>query len=128
MGAEGGDVLSAATSPDTAVTVFAPTNDAFASTLETLGVSKEALVENKELLGTVLKYHVHGAPAKAADLTNGMTLTTLAGTDLTVNLDDGVVIEGVGSDATVIQPDVEACKSVVHVIDNVLLPVDPADL
>merc|ERR1711957_705661 len=125
-----GNLLTAVTSPETAVTVFAPTNDAFAKALEDLNLTADDLIANKELLGTVLQYHVHGAPAKSTDLTDGMVLTTLVpGKDLTVDLPDGkVMIDGVGSKAQVITPDVMACKSVVHVIDNVLLPVEASEL
>merc|ERR1712118_250760 len=53
-----------------------------------------------------------------------MVLPTLtsSGASLTVDLSDGVVIDGVGSDATVIMPDVASGQSVVHVVDTVLLP------
>ena len=40
------------------MTVFAPTNDAFAALLTELGVSKAQLLANKTLLTAVLKYHV----------------------------------------------------------------------
>ena len=35
----------------------------------------------------------------------------------------GVEIKGVGSTAAVTQPDIQACRGVVHIIDSVLLPV-----
>jgi len=38
-------------------TIFAPTNDAFASLLTELGVTKDQLLANKPLLTAVLKYH-----------------------------------------------------------------------
>merc|ERR1719408_1001863 len=57
------------------------------------------------------------------DLTDGMVLPTLGGGELTVDLSDGVVIDGVGSSAAVTIPDVAAGMSVVHVIDTVLLPI-----
>merc|ERR1719408_724513 len=57
------------------------------------------------------------------DLTDGMVLPTLGGGELTVDLSDGVVIDGVGSSASVTIPDVAAGMSVVHVIDTVLLPI-----
>jgi len=76
------------------------------------------------LLQTVLKYHiVAGKALKAADLSNNQKLTTIQGDNVTVQLSGGsVVIVGVSSRATVVIPDVAACKSVVHVIDTVLLP------
>lgn len=76
------------------------------------------------LLQTVLKYHiVAGKALKASDLSNNQKLTTIQGDNVTVQLSGGsVVIVGVSSRATVVSPDVPACKSVVHVIDTVLLP------
>jgi uncharacterized surface protein with fasciclin (FAS1) repeats len=78
----------------------------------------------------VLKYHVvPGVAARAADLTNDQRLKTLQGANVTVRLVPGagnaaatVRIIGVSSTATVTQADVPACKSIVHVIDTVLLP------
>ena len=44
--------------------------------------------------------------------------------NVTVRLgaDDSIVIDGLGSDATVIDADIVACKSVIHTVDTVLLP------
>ena len=53
------------------------------------------------------------------DLTDGMELLSLEGDSLIVDLSDGVVIDGIGSDATVIAPDNIAGNSVVHIIDTV---------
>ena len=72
----------------------------------------------------MLKYHVvPGSAAKAATLTNNERLTTLQGSNVTVRLTGSTVrIIGVSSSATVTAADVPACKSVVHIIDTVLLP------
>jgi uncharacterized surface protein with fasciclin (FAS1) repeats len=77
----------------------------------------------------VLKYHVvPGVAARAASLSNDQRLKTVQGANLTVRLVPGadntttVRIIGVSSTATVTQADVPACKSIVHVIDTVLLP------
>lgn len=125
--AAGDDVVELLSDPDAELTVFAPTNAAFESTLEELGVSKETLLGNETLLLGLLSYHVvPDVAAKAEDLTDGQELTTLLGPSvpLTVELEGStVVIEGVGSKAEVVVPDVEACSAVVHVIDNVLIPV-----
>lgn len=51
----------AATLSTGTLTVFAPTNAAFAALLTELGVSKEALLANKPLLTAVLTYHVLGS-------------------------------------------------------------------
>merc|ERR1719359_29688 len=107
--------------PTSEFTVFAPTNDAFVSLLGALGLEGLADVP-AEVATEILLYHVVPAVALSTDLTDGMVLPTLGGGELTVDLSDGVMIDGVGSSASVIAADVEAGSSVVHVIDTVLLP------
>ena len=114
------DVLSVG---EDVYTVFAPTNGAFLALLGALGA--EGLEDiSVDTLTDVLLYHVvPGVAAYSTDLFDGQVIpTALEGLGLTVDLSDGVVIGGVGSDAAVIIPDVPACASVVHVIDAVLLP------
>merc|ERR1712157_485447 len=116
-----GGLLDAIADPAAELTVFAPTNDAFVELLGALGaeglddIPVETLVE-------VLTYHVVPAVAFAEDLSDGQVLPTLNGAELVVDLTSGVVIDGIGSDATVVNADVPAGLSVVHVIDTVLLP------
>merc|ERR1712054_380993 len=116
-----GGLLDAVADPAAELTVFAPTNDAFVALLGALGL--DALDDVPvETLVEVLTYHVVPAVAFSTDLSDGQVLPTLNGAELVVDLSDGVVIDGIGSDATVILPDVAAGESVVHVIDTVLLP------
>jgi len=119
------DLVAPLNDPTSEFTVFAPTNDAFVALLGALGL--ESLEDVPlDLLTNVLLYHVVPAVAFSTDLSDGQVLPTLLeGAELTVDLSDGVVIDGVGSDATVVTPDVAACASVVHVIDTVLLPIVP---
>jgi len=117
--------LVEALSADGPFTIFAPTDAAFATLLETLGLSAEELLANTELLTGVLQYHVVAGSLKAADLTNGQTLTTLAGLDLTVTVDGSTVMI---NDATVVSADVEASNGVIHVIDKVLVPATVTEI
>eukprot|EP01025_Chloroclados_australasicus_P006011 TRINITY_DN11979_c0_g1_i1.p1 TRINITY_DN11979_c0_g1~~TRINITY_DN11979_c0_g1_i1.p1 ORF type:complete len:527 (-),score=95.58 TRINITY_DN11979_c0_g1_i1:261-1841(-) len=114
--------------PDFEATVFAPTNEAFSQLLTILNLSLEELLNNTETLSQVLLYHVVDVVALAEDLSDGQELQTLLenGT-LFVNLEDGVVIEGVGSSATVVVPNIEAGTGVIHVVDQVLLPFSLED-
>merc|ERR1712054_471260 len=114
-------LLDAVADPAAALTVFAPTNEAFVSLLGALGLDGLGDIP-VDLLTDVLLYHVVPAVAFSTDLSNGQVLPTLNGAELVVDLTDGVVIDGIGSDATVVIPDVAAGLSVVHVIDTVLLP------
>jgi uncharacterized surface protein with fasciclin (FAS1) repeats len=87
---------------------------------------------HQDLLRSILTYHVvPGVAAKARDLRNDQRLATLQGANVTVRLPgdtaagatpSSVRVVGVASTATVVQADVPACRSVVHVIDTVLLP------
>jgi uncharacterized surface protein with fasciclin (FAS1) repeats len=105
-------------------TVFAPTNDAFAA----LGqATVTALLADHDRLVDILTYHVLPVEVHSADLSDGMHATTVEGNDLTVRIVRGTVaIIGDGSQARVVQADVQASNGVVHVIDSVLLPPAPA--
>jgi uncharacterized surface protein with fasciclin (FAS1) repeats len=101
----------------------APTNEAFAALLATLGVAKEELLANKAVLQAVLPLHVIPSAVLSSDLVDGMVVETLGG-PLTVSLsDEGVFFTSeAGVKAKVVAADVLADGSVVHVIDSVLLP------
>ncbi len=99
-------------------TVFAPTDEAFAAALDSLGLTAEELLGNTELLTSVLTYHVLAGEVLSTDISDGMTAATLNGAEITIDLSDGVKI----NDATVIAADVEASNGVIHAIDAVLLP------
>ena len=98
-------------------TVFAPTDEAFAAlpegTVETL-----LKPENKDQLIAVLTYHVVAGKVMSTDLSDDMTAATVQGGEITVDLDNGVMI----NDATVVTADIEASNGVIHVIDKVILP------
>lgn len=103
-------------------TVFAPTNDAFAALLETLGVTKEELLANKELLTSVLTYHVvPNAGIKAADIPYGSEIVTVNGKAFIIS-DANVITAANGGTANILATDVMATNGVVHAIDSVLLP------
>ncbi len=99
-------------------TVFAPNDAAVVALTEALGITAEELLALPNL-GEILQYHVVGASAYAADLSDGQMITTLLGEDVTVSItDEGVMI----NNAMVIVADIAADNGVVHVIDAVLLP------
>jgi uncharacterized surface protein with fasciclin (FAS1) repeats len=70
-------------------------------------------------LTKVLTYHVVSGAYKAADLKDGMELTTVEGQKLKVSVKNGVVMVG---DAKVTIADIISSNGVTHVIDAVLLP------
>lgn len=111
-------------------TVFAPTNKAFdklpKGTVETL-----VKPESKDLLTSILTYHVVAGKTSAADLAKAIkdgggkaTLTTVAGGTLTA-VQKGKKIEltdAKGGMSTVTIADVNQSNGVIHVIDTVLMP------
>lgn len=133
--------------PAKPVTVFAPTNAAFATLLAELGISEEELLADVDLLRNVLLYHVSDPaivtePVLVQDLAQGKELTNLLGFTLTggvesiqenVSTRDGgsIVISsravpkisGEVNDAKIVAAaNVGAFNGVVHLIDNVLIP------
>lgn len=100
-------------------TVFAPTDEAFAALPE--GTVESLLQpENKDMLVSVLTYHVVPAKVKAADVASG-EMRTVNGQSATVMVaDSGVTIEG----ANVVKTDIMASNGVIHVIDKVILPTN----
>ncbi len=98
-------------------TVFAPTDEAFAA-LPKGTVESLLLPENKEQLIAILTYHVVPGKVMSTDLSDDMTATTVQGGDITIDLDNGVML----NDATVVAADIQADNGVIHVIDSVILP------
>ena len=106
---------------DGPLTVFAPTDAAFAAlpagTVETL-----LKPENKDQLAGILKLHVIAGKVKSKDLAGTVTnAETLNGT-LSVDGTDGVTVIAPGSTATVVNADIYTSNGIIHVVDTVLLP------
>ncbi len=98
-------------------TVFAPTDEAFAALPE--GTVENLLKpENKEQLIAVLTYHVVPGKVMSSDLSDDMSATTVQGSDVVIDLDNGVMVE----EASVVSADIETSNGVIHVIDKVILP------
>jgi uncharacterized surface protein with fasciclin (FAS1) repeats len=99
------------------LTVFAPTNAAFAAIPGGAPSDVAALTR-------VLQLHVVGSRALSTQLSNGQQLPTLlANSTLSVALaNGGVRITGPQNSASVVAADIVAKNGVIHVIDNVLLP------
>lgn len=97
------------------LTVFAPTNDAFAAVPQ---VVVDFLLANPAVLTQVLTYHVVPGAVLSTDLSSG-EVATLQGQTVDVKVSDmGVEI----NDASVVAADIVASNGVIHVIDTVILP------
>ncbi|MCA9991089.1 MAG: fasciclin domain-containing protein, partial [Anaerolineales bacterium] len=99
------------------LTVFAPTDDAFA----VLGTDTvNSLLADPETLASILLYHVVDGAVFSGDVVKLESATTLNGADITIRVDeDGNVFI---NDAQVIIADIITTNGVIHVIDAVILP------
>ena len=103
---------------DGPLTVFAPTDEAFAAlpagTLDSL-----LKPENKDQLTAILLYHVVPGKVMSSDLKGTVNAETLQGSTVEVVASMGkVTVNG----ANVVSADVAASNGVIHVIDAVILP------
>jgi uncharacterized surface protein with fasciclin (FAS1) repeats len=100
------------------VTVFAPTDEAFAA-LPAGVLDALLLPENQELLIKILAYHLIEGNVLAADIVDG-DVPTAEGQNVTLKTGEFVTVNG----SKVITADVVASNGVIHGIDAVLLPPD----
>ena len=103
---------------DGPLTVFAPTDEAFADlpagTVETL-----LKPENKSTLVSILAYHVVPGRLESGDVLKKKTLDTVNGQRAKIALKGGKpMIDG----AAIVATDVDASNGIIHVIDAVILP------
>ena len=111
-------------------TVFAPTNDAFAALLGVLGVTKEELLADEDLLQQVLLYHVAPGERFSGDVLDSDQIRTLQGGFVFPLAEGGEFFIVDGDDRTPNARllaaegliDIDASNGVVHVIDQVLVP------
>ncbi|MCY3001264.1 MAG: fasciclin domain-containing protein [Planctomycetota bacterium] len=100
------------------LTVFAPTDEAFAK-LPAGTVENLLKPENKEKLVAVLKYHVVAGRHLAKDVVTMKDVATLNGKHAQIRVDGtGAHIDG----AKIVATDVLAGNGIIHVIDSVILP------
>ena len=103
---------------DGPITVFAPTDDAFAKLPE--GTVENLLKpENKDKLKSILLYHVVAGNIMAETAVTLNSAKTLQGSSFGIMF-DGKTLKV--DDAAVIQADIKASNGVIHVIDSVILP------
>ncbi|MGB0602895.1 MAG: fasciclin domain-containing protein, partial [Candidatus Poseidoniaceae archaeon] len=105
-------------------TVFAPTDQAF--TDAGIDLANFNTDEANQTLVDILTYHVISGEVLSSALTDGMSVETLNGDNVTIGVGDNVTI----NDATVTTADVVSSNGVIHVIDKVLLPPEdgPGDI
>jgi len=96
-------------------TVFAPLNTAFEN------VDVDELTGDSDLLNKVLTHHVvSGQSIGSGDISDGQTVETLQGSELSFAVNNGTVtVNGVPVSTT----DIRTSNGIVHLIDGVLLDV-----
>ena len=107
----------------TAITVFAPTSQAFTNA----GFTAAAIaIATPAALTRILTYHVVPGRVFSTLLTDGVTPATLPGPTVRVNVSGtGVTMTGQGNGAntsSVTLANIQTTNTVVHVINRVLLP------
>ena len=106
------------------LTVFAPTNAAFAYLKTHDPATYKAATTNVSVLKKVLTYHVVGkkipAPAAISAAKSNAKIATLESEKISLSLVGGKIkLDG---SATVVTPNVMASNGIIHVIDRVLVP------
>ena len=96
-------------------TVFAPNDAAFPTGAALTQFKADTSPED---LVSILTYHVVPGIIRSTDLVDGAEVITVEGSELTVSLDGGAMI----NDANIIAADIEASNGIIHVIDGILMP------
>lgn len=103
---------------DGPLTVFAPTDEAFAKLPE--GTVESLLKpENKQKLADILKYHVVSGRIYSDDALKAKQAETLQGSSVAITAKQGTARV---NEAKLLKTDIDASNGVIHVIDSVLLP------
>ena len=104
----------------TDVTMFVPNNEAF----QAIGSALPFLTTQR--ITDILEYHVvSGVVGFSTMLMNNMSLSTVQGNNVTITIDGSDVFV---NSARVTVPDVIVANGVIHVIDNLLNPLNPTTI
>ena len=109
--------LAGALSGKGPLTVFAPTDAAFAKVPK---ATLAALGKDKAKLKAVLLYHVVKGKVMAADVVGMTSATSVQGSPIAISVKDGKVY--LNDTAQIVTTDIATSNGVIHVIDTVILP------
>lgn len=112
--AEAAEVVELLKSPGP-YTVFAPTDEAFASLPEG---TLDSLLQDIPKLKRIVLYHVAFGDVRAEDLNQINEAETVEGSIVAVESSNGIKV----NDANVLKTDILTDNGVIHVIDAVLIP------
>jgi uncharacterized surface protein with fasciclin (FAS1) repeats len=118
--------LTGALSSDRQLTVFAPVNSAFETLAQALGYSDFDAVlvpENKELVTSVLLYHVSPGLKYAKNVLSAKKVNTLLKEFAYVKVEgEDAYIGNENQYARIAAVDIRASNGLIHVIESVILP------
>lgn len=109
--------VAGALSKPGALTIFAPTDKAFAKVPK---ATLQKLQRNRAQLRAVLLYHVVKGNVKAAQVVKLRRAKTLNGASVRIGVKGGRV--HLNRSTRVVKTDIEASNGTIHVIDRVLIP------
>jgi len=122
-------VLKALSDPEARLTVFAPTDAAFAALREAIGEEAfNSVLANKEQLTQILLFHVVPGAVKSADVVAALegdkgpfSVRSAQGQFINIaQTESGITIDGANLVLSMV--DIEASNGVIHAIDAVILP------
>ena len=99
------------------ITVFAPSNDAFA---KVPAADLQALLADKEMLTQVLTYHVVGQPITPEDLGTAGPFDSLQGAPVAASGSGEEFV--VNESSNVVCGNVQTANATVYIVDSVLMP------
>jgi len=122
--------------PELDVTIFVPNNAGFLAFLKQADVTPEEFLAYPGL-PDFLKYHIHGEAETISEFSEGDVFDTLQGDDIFVQFrkDGDPKYAGCGgshlhlstfvaSPSDPVTCDIEACKSIIHIVDSPMVPKD----
>ena len=117
-------LVSALSNPKAGLTVFAPTNTAFANLKKADPMTFNAVLTTPALLKKILTYHVLATKVDAAAAISAArkhaSVKTLEGEKIKLSIVGGKLT--LNGSSTVIKANIPAANGVVHVINTVLVP------
>lgn len=120
------NLVAAVADEDAELTVFAPTDAAFAN----LGLNADNVCDafDTQTLSTVLLYHVVGERRPSPSVINGRnkSIDMLAGGSIFPEGRGSLALfDNLGRQVNIVSADIMASNGIIHVVDSVLLPVAP---
>ena len=115
-------LVGAVSDEDAELTVFAPTDAAFAAA--GLDATNICIAFDTETLTTILLYHVVGERRPSPSVINGRNkmIEMLAGGSIYPDGNRSLTIQANNSTVNIVIPDILASNGIVHAVDFVLLP------